>query len=46
MINSIDLTWTEHGAYITSQGEWDFKKGSCYYWDEAGNEKIYVKGGH
>lgn len=37
-----EIEWTGDGAQITSIGEWDFDKKTCFYWNEAQNEKIHV----
>ena len=44
MIQIAGVDWTEGGAEIPSAGEWNFKKGYCYYWDEDGNKRIFTKG--
>ena len=43
LINAVDIDWTETGAGIRSRGEWDFTTGACFYWDESGNNRIYVR---
>ena len=44
MIHSVELTWTKSGASVRPQGEWDVARGTCWYWDERGAKKIYVRG--
>ena len=36
--------WKPNGADVQMIGEWNFKNGSCYYWDESDSKKIFVKG--
>ena len=43
MLQLAHVTWHKNGASIKLKGEWDFKKGACYYWDESGNHKISCK---
>jgi hypothetical protein len=38
------VLWKPDGADVQMIGEWNFKNGSCYYWDESGSKKIFVKG--
>jgi hypothetical protein len=45
MLQLAGVYWKPNGADVEMIGEWDFLKGDCYYWDESGNKKIYVKGG-
>jgi hypothetical protein len=43
MLQLAGVDWKPNGADVEMIGEWDFSKGDCYYWDESGNKKIYVK---
>lgn len=44
MLQLANVKWHASGAQIELIGEWDFAKDSCYYWNEAQDKKIYVKG--
>ncbi|WP_415894060.1 hypothetical protein ACMXYN_06730 [Neptuniibacter sp. PT8_73] len=44
MLQLADLKWTKEGAEVKLIGEWDFTNAYCFYWDEQGNKKIFVKG--
>ena len=37
------LEWTSEGAQIPALGEWDIREGSCFYWSEKQDRKIYVR---
>ena len=43
MLQLASVSWHKNGASIKSQGEWDFKKGTCYYWVETEGHKILCK---
>ncbi len=43
MLQLAHVSWHKNGASIKLKGEWDFKKGTCYYWDESGNHKVFCK---
>jgi hypothetical protein len=42
MLNTAEFRWIKYGAKIFN-GEWNFKEGTCYYWNSAGEHQIYVK---
>jgi hypothetical protein len=44
MLKLAGVYWKQNGADVEMIGEWDFAKANCYYWDESGNKKIYVRG--
>lgn len=41
MLQLAQIQWHEHGASIKLVGAWDFKRGTCYYWNKSGEHKIY-----
>ena len=43
MLQLAHVNWHSNGASVQHYGEWDFKKGSCYHWNEEGTHKIFVK---
>jgi hypothetical protein len=45
MLQLAGVYWKQNGADVEMIGEWDFINGDCYYWDESGNKKMYVRGG-
>lgn len=45
MLQMVDVEWLDQGASIKLVGEWDFERGSCYYWSAGGNRKVFVKTG-
>jgi hypothetical protein len=44
MLQDAGVIWVPNGAQLKVIGEWDFANGTCFYWDETGNKRIYVKG--
>lgn len=42
MLNTAEFRWVKYGAKIIN-GEWNFKEGTCYYWNSTGDRQIYVK---
>jgi hypothetical protein len=44
MLQLAGLTWHAQGAEVQLIGVWDFANERCYYWNEAQDKKIYVKG--
>jgi hypothetical protein len=38
-----DVEWTHSGAEIKLVGEWDLVAGTCFYWSEDQERKIYVR---
>jgi hypothetical protein len=44
MLQMSGVKWAAPGALVELVGEWDFAKGTCFYWSENGNKKIYVAG--
>lgn len=44
MLQMAEVEWTAEGAEVRLIGEWNFSNNLCYYWDETGNRRIYVKG--
>jgi len=44
MLQMSAVRWERDSARVELVGEWDFVKDSCFYWDETGNYKIYVRG--
>ncbi len=38
-----EIQWTRDGAQVPVIGEWDFLKRTCFYWNEAQDQRIYVK---
>jgi len=45
MLQLAQVEWVENGARIPVRAEWDFTQGTCYYWNESGNNKIFTKKG-
>ncbi len=43
MLQLANIGWHKNGASLKLKGEWDFKKRTCFYWDESGNHKISCK---
>ena len=43
MIQLAGIEWSNNKASIRMVGEWDFEKGTCYYWSKGGNRRIFVK---
>jgi len=44
MLQMSGVKWESPGASVAMVGEWDFVQGTCYYWGDGGNRKIYVTG--
>lgn len=42
-IQMAGVEWTPHGAEIKSIGEWDFSKGTCFYWSSDQTRRIDVR---
>ncbi|GAA3588278.1 hypothetical protein [Marinobacter xestospongiae] len=40
MLQLSRVMWSKNGARIPMIGEWNFKKGTCYYWSKDGSTKI------
>ena len=43
MVQIGEIEWSSEGIEIPLVGYWDFKQGTCYYWDKATNRKVFVK---
>lgn len=43
MLQLANINWHPDGASVDHYGEWDFKKGICYHWNEKGTHKVIIK---
>jgi hypothetical protein len=43
MLQLAQVSWEKPGAVVRLAGEWDFERRTCWYWDQSGNRKMYVR---